>query len=380
MSTNSTVTYVPELVGDLDVTPLYKEFMEASTGQGSVYIRAKETLVDMFATTTFTAQEKSTVIAQTISSIATGMSAKALDAAIKVATENRDAKYVLTKLREDTKLTTAQAAKIEADIAQIEINKDLSTMKGWQIQAELFRDYGVNSYNLTAITPIVPQTAYADYGVKVETLKKAKVDTYATYANAYRTNGNVSYSTDATTGQFVSVSSDSTGLTYAQEKVAIRQEQGFDDNQRQHVANSSASMIGLLLSTEASGIDYDPYLASWNESVSYLNTSHTAIVQIGGSVDIVITDALSATAEHTISGTVTGISAGRSVTLVYKAEGESDVQSTPGLVLLDNSWSSVLPLNKSADLVVGVEYTITASIVDHTGKTVKDTFTQTVVA
>jgi len=380
MATNSTVTYVPELVGDLEVIPLYKDLMEASTGGRSVYLRAKETLVDLLSTGSLTDEAKATVIAQTISTIATGMSSKALDAAIKIATENRDAKYVLTKLREDTKLTTAQAAKVEADILKAEKDKEVLIMQGWKLQGELYRDYGVNTYNLSPTTVIVPELSYMDYGVKVETLKKAKVDTYATYSNTYRTNGNVSYTADATTGQFTTVGGDTEGLTVAQTNVAIRQEQGFDDNQRQHVANSSASMIGLLLSTEASGINYDQYLASWTEATSYLNTSHTAIVQIGGSVNIVVTDALSITAVHNVSGTVTGISSGRSVVLVYSATNQATVQSEPGLVQLDGSWVSTLPVNKSADLVVGVKYTITASIVDHTGKTVKDVFTQTVVA
>lgn len=272
MATDSTVTYVSEPVGELEVIPMYKLLMEASTGHESAYIRAKETLVDMFATTTFTDQEKSTVIAQTISSIATSITSSAMDAAIKIAIENRDSKYVLTKLREDTKLTTAQAAKIEADIAKVEKDRDLLTIQGWKLQGEIYRDYGITAPAITEV--IVPTLSYGDYGVKVETLKKAKVDTYATYSNSYRTNGNVSYTADATTGQFTTVGGDLTGLTLAQTNVAIRQEQGFDDNQRQHVANSSASMIGLLLSTEASGIDYAPYLASWTSAVTYLNTDH----------------------------------------------------------------------------------------------------------
>jgi len=38
MSTNSTVVYTQELVGDLDVIDTYKELMEVSTGPRSAYI------------------------------------------------------------------------------------------------------------------------------------------------------------------------------------------------------------------------------------------------------------------------------------------------------------------------------------------------------
>ena len=382
MATDSTVTYTPELVGDLDVISIYKDLMEASTSSRSVYIRTKETLIDMFATTTFTDQEKATVTAQTLSSIATSITSTAMEAAIKIATENRDSKYVLTKLREDTKLTTAQAAKIESDIAKADKDTDLLVMKGWQIQADLRREYGLTA--TPAISEIiVPSNSFTDYGIKVETLKKAKVDTYATYSNSYRTNGNVSYTADPTTGQFTTVGADTTGLTVAQTNVAIRQEQGFDDNQRQHMVNSSASMVGLLVSSESYTGSYAPYLDRWIASADYLNTSHTSVVQVAGSVDIGLTTQgiLDVSAGHTMSGTVTGISPGRSVTVVYRdvAGIAADVQGTPGLVLMDNTWSSVLPTNKSADLVAGVTYQVTASIVDHTGNTVKDVFSQAAV-
>ncbi len=41
MATDSTVVYVSQSVGALGVIPMYKEFMKASTGVGSVYLRAK---------------------------------------------------------------------------------------------------------------------------------------------------------------------------------------------------------------------------------------------------------------------------------------------------------------------------------------------------
>lgn len=270
MATN--ITYSQVLVGDLDVIPIYKELMEASTGQNSIYLRTKETLVDMLESSTFTGTEKSTIIAQTLSSIATGATAKILDAAIQIAADNRDAKFVLTKQREETKLITAQASKLEADIDKSEKEQDLLVMQGWSVQSQLYRDYGVATHSLTSNTKIIPELSYQDYGVKVETLKKAKVDTYATYANSYRTNGIVAY-TPKDNGQFDTVTADAIGLTHAQTKVALRTEKGFDDNQRQHVANSSATMLGLLLSTEVAGLDaeYAALIPKWRLAIDYLN-------------------------------------------------------------------------------------------------------------
>ena len=272
MSTNSTVAYTKVIEGDLDVIPIYKDLMEASTGTNSVYIRTKETLEDMFKNDVIKAPERAAIVSQTLSTIATAITSDAMNAAIKIATENRDGVYALTKLREDTKLTTAQAAKIEADIEATEKDTNYKIMQGWKVQAELHRDNGVIPTSIALTSPLLGD-AYDDYGTKVETLNKSKVDTYATYANSYRTNGKVNYTTNTNTGQFDNVSADTYGLTEAQTNVAIRQEKGFDDNMRQHVVNSSASLAGLLLSTEMEGPaeDAGAVIDTWNYAANYLS-------------------------------------------------------------------------------------------------------------
>ena len=277
--TNSTVAYTKVIEGDLDVIPIYKDLMEASTGTNSAYIRTKETLEDMFKNDVIKAPERAAIVSQTLSTIATAITSDAMNAAIKIATENRDGVYALTKLREDTKLTTVQAAKIEADIEATEKDNNYKIMQGWKVQAELYRDYGVIPTSIALTSPLLGgnvddvDDVYTDYGTKVETLNKSKVDTYATYANSYRTNGKVTYTTNTDTGQFKTVSADTYGLTEAQTNVAIRQKEGFDDNMRQHVVNSSASLAGLLLSTEMEGPaeDAGAVIDTWNYAANYLS-------------------------------------------------------------------------------------------------------------
>jgi len=266
--------YNQVLVGDVDIVETYKKLMAASIGEGSVYLKAKETLNDYYATSSgLTDSQRAMMLSQTIADMAKSITAESMQMALKIDTENRDAKYALTKIKEDTRLTTAQVAKVEKDIELADTSKWVSIMAGWKAQAEVYRDYGIQTWEATETTKILPETAYTDYGTKVETLKKAKVDTYATYANAYRQNGVITYTTNID-GSFASVTADTDGLTYWQKEVAKRQKQGFNDNQRQHVVNSSASMISMLLSTEASGIDYSPYLTQWSTSAAYLATDH----------------------------------------------------------------------------------------------------------
>jgi hypothetical protein len=267
--------YNQVLVGQINIIDTYKSLMSAATGQDSIYIKAKETLQDMFDNDTgLTDTQRAGLLGQGIVDLAKEISNSAMQMALKIETENRDAPYALTKLKEDTRRTTAEVAKIEKDIEMADKNLWIGTVAGWKAQAEVYRDYGVATWNQLETTKILPESSYSDYGTKVETLKKAKVDTYATYANSYRQNGKVNYTTNISDGSFATVTAENHGLTYWQTGVAARQSQGFNDNMRQHVVNSSASMISMLLSTEASGINYQPYLDVWNTAASYLSTDH----------------------------------------------------------------------------------------------------------
>ena len=274
----ATTQYNQVLVGELDITDTYQKLMMAATGQDSIYLKAKETLEDMFHNNTgLTDTQRAGLLGQGIVDLAKEISNSAMQMALKIETEKRDAPYALTKLKEDTRRTTAEVAKIEKDVELADQQVWVMTVNGWKAQSEVYRDYGVQTWNQLETTKVLPEAAYVEYGTKVETIKKARVDTHATYSNVYRQNGNVNYTTDLA-GQFATVTSDNHGLTYWQTMVAGRQYQGFDDNQRQHVANSSASMISMLLSTEAAGIDYTPYLTKWSTSADYLNTSHPVTV------------------------------------------------------------------------------------------------------
>lgn len=267
----STETFLKEVIGDLEVIDLYKELMTVSTEQDSLYIKAKETLQSMFETGDFTGSEKSAIIAQTIAGIANGTTATILESAIAIAKENRDAPYVLAKLKEETILLQEQQNKLatENDLAAEDVK--LKTYTGWKLQGELVRDFGIKAYELTLNDDIVALVRYDAAGIKYEAERQARANVYNTYASSYRGNGFVSVNLNADGSLAATTTADTNGLTHAQTNVAIRQEQGFDDNMRQHVANSSATMMSMLLSTEASGINYTPYLAQWSTSIDYLN-------------------------------------------------------------------------------------------------------------
>lgn len=266
--------YNQVIVNDIDIIDTYKKLMEASTGQGSVYIHAKETLVDMYKNTSMTDKAKADMIAQTISNISVNITNQAMEMAYKLETGKRDAVYTLTKIKEDTRLVTAEVTKIEADIENAKSDNKLKVMTGWKAQAELYRDYGVSSWNYELLPTILPTGAYSSYGTKVETIKMSQANVYNGYATAYRQNGIVLPVIDASTGWLTNATTgDATGLSYWQTQVAERQKKGFDDNMRQHIANSSATMVSMLLSSEEAALvdDASAALAKWTTAVNYLN-------------------------------------------------------------------------------------------------------------
>ena len=270
----TTITYDQVLVGNIDITDTYSKIMKAATGQDSIYIKAKETMQDFYTNNSgLTDMQKATLMSQMISEIAKSVTSEAMQTALKIDMENRDAPYALTKLKADTMMVEAEMQKMAADIDIAKQQLINETVSGWNVQAQGYRDFGIQTWNQSVGTTILPQSAYVQYGTKVTSIEKANADIYSAYSSSYRQFGTVNYTLNAD-GTPLTITGDTHGLTYWQTAVAARQEQGFEDNQRQHIVNSSASMVSMLLTANAPGIDYTPYLSEYSNAVTYPQTNH----------------------------------------------------------------------------------------------------------
>ena len=280
----STVTYTQESINDLDVITIYKDLMKVSTGPDSGYIRAKETLQAILDGGQLKGSEEANMVAQTISGIASSITSSALQAAIEIAKENRNGKYVLTKMREDTLLTQQQREKLAEDTANatkegalVDQKVKESIIDGWVKQAAMEKDSGVTLDNLPLIdtTTNMTSTMITDKGMKWEQEQQIKMSVYATLAKSFRESGTVTWTVDPGTNKITTITDlapTAPGLTRQQELVAIRQRQAFDDNKVQHAANSSANMIGLLLSASDSGAITTADVTKWRLAVDELNS------------------------------------------------------------------------------------------------------------
>jgi len=352
--------------------------MKASTTRDSIYLKAKETLLAILQDAGIDNRERSSIISQTIASMVNGISAQALQGAIELAKDDRDSEYVLAKLCADIQLEQAQKDKIIAETAAVQMDTKVKTAQGWRLQAELHRDYGVLPDSMVYTNEELAAIDYNEsYGTKAESIRLAQANVYNGYAAAYRQNGYVAL--DLTTDGMITsqTSADTDGLVFWQTRVAERNERGFDDNMRQHVANSSATMISMLLSTEASGIDYIPYLTSWSSAINYLNT--TANETAGSITNDVLPASISIAVGVTLTGTTLNILAGTSVTIKI-SDGTTTSATAVGIVQLDGTWSVVVTPGMLNGLIPVASGTVTATVMDSTGALRTDIDTTQIVA
>lgn len=280
----STQVYTKESINPLDVSTPLKALMDVATGKDSIYIKAKETMSAFLETANMSDAEKAAQLNQTLVSMTSSITDNAMGHAVAIAKENRDGVYQLTAIREDTLLKQEQRDKLAQDTANaviqgglLKAQKDEMVIKGWAEQASMEKDLGVVLANLPATTDTVklPSTAVSDQGTKWEQMQQLKMSVYATLAKSYRENGTITWTVDAATNKINTITDlapATPGLTKRQEQVAIRQEKAFDDNKVQHAANSSANMIGLLLSASDPGALTASDVTKWRTSIDYLNT------------------------------------------------------------------------------------------------------------
>ena len=274
-----------EIIGDLNVTSIYKELMVASTGQGSTYIKAKETMLEYFTTVNLSEIQKAEMLSNLVVSIAGQTTAHMLDIAVKVATENRDAPYILGKTRAETELAQSQKLKIDNDAKtsaaqtkKLEADINATIINGWKTQADIVTKNGINMSTQTISNPILSSTSVSnELAIDYVQAKNVVASTYTALSSSCLKDGFTTVTTTASTGEITGLTNNtvySSILTGAQINVAVRQKQGFDDNMRQHAANSAANTIGLMISTENTALISQSLYDSWDAALGYLVINH----------------------------------------------------------------------------------------------------------
>ena len=282
----SVQTYTKVSVGKLQVNSIFTSLMATATDKDSMYIKAKESMLDYLGQSALNEQEKAAVLSDLISKLTLEMTNTAMSSAIKIAIEDRDSPYVLSKLNEDILMSQEQRDKVATDIlyttaqiAKMDADAISSTIQNWKDQATLYWATGVDTAGWdTTVYPTLPNTVNlpeiktgsgyfeVEFGkTKQYELLSSSVRNYGALSFDYNESGALDTVVEFKNSDAVGSYSPWNGLVKQQHAVAIRQETGFTDNMRQHAANSSANMIGLLLSSDtfSAAADYENYLSLW---------------------------------------------------------------------------------------------------------------------
>ena len=278
-----------EYTGKLDIDGKFTSIMSAATGESSIYLHAKNTVKALVADSSMTEREKAEIISKTIATIATSVTNSAMEIAYKMAVNDREAPFTLTKLRVDTELADAHRVNltkeerlIDSKIAQVESSANYQTMQGWILQGQLYRDYGVDVSDLKLSNTIMRKNGseFSELSTKGMAIKAGEVDIYTKMASSINQNSKVDYtfkkvSSSQEPGHLDSATLGTAGMAYQQTRVAERNVTAFDDNMRQHAANSSASMLGVMIGSTAftDSSSYKTQLDLWKSAMGYLNGS-----------------------------------------------------------------------------------------------------------
>jgi len=293
---------VPEGKSDLKVSEKYLQLMQDTLSDDGLYVRAKETLFQQFKDLQITEEVKAKIVAEFVSKFSIDMSAQAMNAAIAWAKEERDGGWALALAEAKANLTAAETAKITEEIGVIE--KDIA-LKCAQVEATIassLRENGaVALYDSeNQCKPLILKNE----GLKYYQTKQVQADSYRIAADTYRKSGvvdvgskrvlNTAWVDDGqgtdpdASGQpkyldevvMIGISGNThkdhgelAGYTAQQTANAERQRIAYEDSKVNHAANSSASMIGQMLSAEV--MLYDGDVEMWRSAVQRLLKPYT---------------------------------------------------------------------------------------------------------
>jgi hypothetical protein len=257
----------------LEVSEKYIQLMQDSMDPESLYMRAKDALAINFNDSNLTADEKAKIIAEYMAMLTTQLSSAAMQTALSWAKEERDGAYTLAKIKADTETAMANAVKAKEEICLVQKQIEQTCANITAIISGSFRENGKpNGYEADGCKP----TGLEDTGLKYEQTKQVEAATYQIFADAYRKSGVVQVGTDSSDSVKKGLSGNDDGYTNQQSKNAERQRIAYEDSKRNHAANSAATMIGQLLSSETLSDSNKEDIERWREALDFLNTSHSS--------------------------------------------------------------------------------------------------------
>jgi hypothetical protein len=264
---------------DLDVVGKYKELVSESLSGDSVYIRTKETLNEFFNDSGLTFKEKSGLIATVLGNLNNTIVTSAMQTALAWEAKNKEnylAKYELEKkidlLIEQTRgqVNVTEQSKYEAALKQAELKKL------YGLHFDIFGDLSATGVagKLDKELLLLDQE-YINKGAEKHILDSKLKETNAALhkiiADTYENYGNYTYTLTDSGVTHVNKLSTNSSLSHYQKEIAKEQAKGYAWNAWSNAAQSSASFLGVLLSSENADANSAGTLELWSNAVTKLN-------------------------------------------------------------------------------------------------------------
>ena len=260
---------------DLDVVSKQRQLVDEALGPDSIYIRMKETLLDLLNSGDINSADKAKVIGDTIAKMSASITANVMSVGLQWAESEKQ--LALKKEEMQYQLDILAQNKLLAQ------NQVIDSLAGRQLkQAQLRREYGTpttdgsgnviglgdDGKEYTSILNIQADTA--NKGIQGQVLTAQKESTYAQthklVADTYVNHGVFTWTALGETG-LTGVSKVNTGyvtLSDLQKEVSREQAKGYTYNAWSNAASAGASMLGTLAGAEIESIQS----TSWTEMIN----------------------------------------------------------------------------------------------------------------
>ena len=267
---------------DLDVVNKQRELTTEALGPDGVYIRLKETLLDLMDKGEIKSTDRANVVSTTLANLAGQITSVAMQTALAWASKEKELELKKLEMGYQLELLRQQGMLAE--------NQVIDSLAGRQLkQAQRIREYGIattdSNGNVTSLANN-GKVYQEELNVMQDTANKSLLPsqiaaqteevharTHKTVADTYVNHGIYTWTniTDKGVTGVVKAATGYTTLSELQKQVAAQQAKGYSYNAWSNAATGASGMIGTLVAAEIPDLDPTQYLALWKTAMGKLN-------------------------------------------------------------------------------------------------------------
>jgi len=285
----SSKQYVDYNIEDINISNTFKELMLTAVGSESALAVAVDKIKTLKAEGYLTKEEMASIISRLFQETIPSVTQNAMNMAYQIEVQNRNGKYEINKLIEDTLLTSEQRDLVVAQNLHTTTGSTVNENQADEIKkkatSELWLSIGklVKEYNLTSVPTdldtMLTSTSFGSNSIpdaqikkllkevdlESKQIEKLDQDILVEQANVDSINANTSL-----TNAKIEKEYGENGLIHYQTLHVQRQIKAFDDNAVQHAVNASSAMIGMILSSGNYDAISETDVNTWRDGISYL--------------------------------------------------------------------------------------------------------------